>query len=249
VAKQKKKRVLQDHKQIGKRFIPPFLQQLNLKELSYVKLLFPHLVWMGLLNDRFGYKMGVNLSIELAKLSHSVFGSKKHVNFALCGSYSVLSPELKSKIVRACEQNGWLKDVQRALAPITHHYDEFPMAFLGIGDLSANPGILLQELKQTVAKCMNKYETPGLVLQTNLIVAQTATGGLFFSEDIKLPDFDSIVSDPDSEAAKRAAAFVRAGALAMCMPDDLPLYEKWSKSFWNQGYRVDPCSFLEDHDD
>ncbi len=123
------------------------------------------------------------------------------------------------------------------------------MAFLGIGDLSVNPGILLQELKQTVAKCMNKYETPGLVLQTNLIVIQAATGGLYFSNDIKLPDFDSIISDPDSDAARRAAAFVRAGSLAMFMPDDLPLYEKWSKSFWNQGYKVDSCKFSEDHDD
>jgi hypothetical protein len=122
------------------------------------------------------------------------------------------------------------------------------MAFLGIGDLSVNPGVLLKELKQTVVKCMNKYETPGLVLQTNLIVIRAATGGLFFSEEVKLPDFDSIIRDPDSEAAKRAAGFVRAGALAMCMPDDVTLHEKWSRSFWNQGYKLDPCSFSEDYD-
>jgi hypothetical protein len=123
------------------------------------------------------------------------------------------------------------------------------MAFLGIGDLSVNPEILLQEHKQTVAKHMNKYETPSLVLQANLIVTQAATGGLFFSKDVRMPDFESIIRDPDSEAAKHAAAFVRAGALAMCMPDDLPLYEKWSKSFWNQGYKLDRCSFPEDCDD
>ena len=245
----KKKSVLQDHKRIGKRFIPPFLQLLNLKELSYVRLIFPHLVWMGLLNDRFGYRDGVNISIELAKLAHSTLGSEKHVNFALCGAYSSLSSESKAEILRECKQKGWLKDVQRALAPISLYYGEFPMAFLGIGDLSVNPGILLQELKQTVAKCINKYETPGLVLQTSLMIIQSATGGLVFSSDIELPDFDSIIREPDSEAAKRAGAFVRSGALMTFQPEEIGLYEKWPKSFWDQGYKVDTCSFTEDHDD
>jgi hypothetical protein len=109
MAKQKKKGVLQDHKRVGKRFIPPFLQLPNLKDLSYVSLIFPHLAWMGLLNDRLGYKQGVNLSVELAKAAHSALGSEKHVNFALCGSYSVLSHEAKSQIIRECDQKGWLK--------------------------------------------------------------------------------------------------------------------------------------------
>lgn len=240
---QRQKGILQDHKRVGKRFVPPFLQLPNLKELNYVKLIFPHLAWMGLLNDRFGCKQGVGLSVELAKLAQSLLGSEKHVNFALCGSYDALSHEAKSRMVRECDEKGWLKDIQRALAPITLQYDEFPMAFLGIGDLSVNPETLLQELKRTVASCLNKYETPGLVLQANLIVIQGATGGLYFSKDVKLPDIEAIIKSPDSEAAKHAAAFVRAGAMAMFQPEDLLSHEKWSKSFWNQGYKVDSCSF------
>jgi len=244
MAKHKKKGVLQDHKQVGKRFVPPLLQLRNVKDVSFVKHLFPHLVWMGLMNDRFGYARGVRLSIDLAKITHSALREEKHMNFALCGSYSFLSPEAKSKIVIECDEKGWLNDIRRALAPLTLQYDDFPMAFLGIGDLDVKSGVLLQELKRTVGKCINKYETPGLVPQTNLIMVQAVTGGLNISKDIQMPDFDSIIKDPDSEAAKRAAAFVRAGSLAMCMPDELML-EKWSKSFWNQGGKVDSCLFSE----
>lgn len=248
MAKQKKKKVLQDHKQVGKRFIPPFVQELKMKELSYVNLVFPHVVWMGLLNDRFGYRAGVNLSIELAKIAHAAHRSEKHVNFALCGSYSMLLPESKSEVLRVCEKQGLLKDIQRALAPITLHYDGFPMSFLGIGDISTDPKTLLMELKHAIQGCINKYETPGLVLQANLIVAQAATGGLCISENIILPDFESIITKPDSEDAKRAGAFVRASSFAMFLPNDIELYEAWSKQFWNQGYKIEPCFFSGDDD-
>lgn len=245
--KNKKKGVLQDHKRIGKRFIPPLLQLRNIKDVSFIKQLLPHLVWMGLINHRFEYAKGVRLAIDLAKITHSVFGGEKHANFALCGNYSLLSPEAKSEVVAICEKKGWLNDIRRSLAPLVLQYDDFPMAFLGIGELDVRPEVLLQELKKVVGKCINKYETAGLVLQTNLIMVQATTGGLRISQDIRLPDFDSIINDPGSEAAKRAAAFVRAGSFAMCMPDE-HILEKWSKSFWNQGLKVDSCSFSEDGD-
>ena len=248
MAKKRKKEVLQDHKRIGKRFVPPLLQLQNVKDVSFIKQLFPHLVWMGMINHRLEYAKGVRLAIDLAKISHSVLKDEKHKNFALCGNYSLLSPEAKSEIVTICQKKGWLNDIQRSLAPLTLQYDDFPMAFFGIGDLDVKPEVLLQELRRVVAKCINKYETSGLVLQTNLIMVQAATGGLRISQHIQLPDFDSIINSPDSEAAKRAAAFVRAGAFAMCLPDDCML-EKWSKSFWNQGLKVDSCSFSEEGDD
>jgi hypothetical protein len=247
MAKQKKKEVLQDHKRIGKRFVPPLLQLRNVKDVSFIKQLFPHLVWMGLINQRLEYEKGVRLTIDLAKISHSVFKDEKHVNFALCGNYSLLSSEAKSEIITICQEKRWLNDIRRSLAPLILQYDDFPMAFFGIGDLDVKREVLLQELKRVVGKCINKYETPGLVLQTNLIMVQAATGGLRISPHIQFPDFDSIVNDPDSEAAKRAAVFVRAGSFAMCMPDEYVL-EKWARSFWNQGSKVDSCSFSEDGD-
>ncbi|MGE0275103.1 MAG: hypothetical protein AB7G68_00990 [Nitrospiraceae bacterium] len=246
MAGQKSKKVLQDHKRVGKRFIPPFVQEFKMEELSYVNLVFPHVLWMGMLNDNFGYRTGVNLSIALTKTAHAAHRSEKHVNFALCGSYSMLLPESKSEILRVCEKQGVLKDIQRALAPIIVHYDGFPMSFLGIGDISTEPQILLMELKRAIQRSINKYETPGLVLQANLIVAQAATGGLYISENIKLPDFDSIIAQPDSEEAKHAGAFVRASSFAMFLPNDISLYEAWSRQFWNQGYKIEPCFFSGD---
>ena len=76
MAKHQKKGVLQDHKRVGKRFVPPLLQLRNIKDASFVKHLFPHLVWMGLMNERFRYAKGVKLTIDLAKIAHSASGTK-----------------------------------------------------------------------------------------------------------------------------------------------------------------------------
>ena len=130
------------------------------------------------------------------------------MNFALCGSYSLLSPETKSQIVTECEERGLLNDIRRSLAPLALLYDDFPMAFLGIGDFDVRHGVLLQELKQTVGKCINNYETPGLMLQTNLIMVQAVTGGLSISNDIQLPDFASIIKDPAEDKTMYRESFL-----------------------------------------
>lgn len=238
--------VLKDHKRVGKRFIPPMLQLPNWQEVSYINQIFPHLVWMGLINDRLGYREGVALSIDFGKLAHSIHKAEKNINFAICGSYSLLSQENKSAVVKLSKEKGWLPKLQRALAPMTVHYSEFPLTFLGLGDTEIAPKVLLKELKQCVARHLNKYEAPSLVLQANLLAIRAATGGISFAQHIELPDLDAIITAPDSDKAKRAGAFVRASALSEWMPGKPEVLEQWSRSFWNQGYKIDTCMLVEE---
>jgi hypothetical protein len=57
------RRVLDDHKQVGKKFLPPFIAHLgSLNEVSWVDDLLPELLWLGMLNDRHGLRAGVSLN-------------------------------------------------------------------------------------------------------------------------------------------------------------------------------------------
>ena len=44
---QKKKKILEGHKRIGKRFIPPMMQLPMMRSTSYVNDMLPELVWIG----------------------------------------------------------------------------------------------------------------------------------------------------------------------------------------------------------
>ena len=55
-----RKKVLQDHKQRGKTLIPPVTHMLGpLREVSWVKTILPELLWVALIQDRYGHHMGV----------------------------------------------------------------------------------------------------------------------------------------------------------------------------------------------
>jgi len=47
--------VLLDHQRIGKRLIPPLMQEINYQEISWGKQLIPELIWLALINNRRGF--------------------------------------------------------------------------------------------------------------------------------------------------------------------------------------------------
>jgi hypothetical protein len=51
----KKKIILGDHKKVGSKFIPP-MAQLGITDVSTINQIFPEIIWMGLLNDSYGYR-------------------------------------------------------------------------------------------------------------------------------------------------------------------------------------------------
>ena len=62
-----RRRVLRDYRQEGKRFIPPFLQHMRLKESRWTDDRVPELVWIALLIETFGLEEGVAVAASVAK--------------------------------------------------------------------------------------------------------------------------------------------------------------------------------------
>ena len=53
-----RRRVLQGYRQEGKRFIPPFLQQVSLTQTDWMNERVPELVWIALLVHVYGVQEG-----------------------------------------------------------------------------------------------------------------------------------------------------------------------------------------------
>lgn len=215
------------------------MQMPNIRETSYINDLLPHVVWMSLLNDELGVHRGIQASFELAKLTHSIHMSEQHVNFAVCGNYNRLSAEEKVALVETLKQRGSLDLYQQALSPLLQLHPACPMRFLGFAQQTE--AALIDRLRRAVEIVFDRYGTPAAIMHANLIMIRASTGGLFIAEHIDIPDFDALVRDPDSEAAKRAASFARSGAMQELMADEQKFQLTWSKAFWNRNYRLDSC--------
>lgn len=238
--KTKKEKILEDHKKVGSKLIPP-MAQLGMTEISYVNQIFPEIVWMGLINQREGYRSGTKVVEFMAKRSNEIKTSEKYINFSLASSYGKLGEEQKTQIVADLKKENIYSIIQQSLAPLTCLYDNFPMAFLGPPIEHIGKDTLIEVLKACISKYINKYEQPGMVMQASVMYIRGITGGLFFAKGLEVPDLDKIINDFDSEEGQRAASSVRAFVLSEYIPLGEEKSDSWARSFWNQCYKLDKC--------
>lgn len=238
----KKEKVLEDHKKVGSKFIPP-MAQLGMTEISYVNQIFPEILWMGLINKREGYRNGIKIVEFMAKRLNEIKTSEKYINFSLASSYRKLGKEQKEQIVADLKKERSYSIIQQSLAPLICLYDDFPMAFLGPPIEHIDKNTLIKVLKDCISECINKYEQPGMVMQASVMYIRGITGGLFFAKGMEVPDLDKIVNDFDSEEGQKAASSVRAFVMSEYMPLGEKKSDSWARSFWNQGYKLDKCHF------
>lgn len=204
---------------------------------------------MGFLNDTLGYHKGTEISANFAKDAKGMDSNKKHGNFALASLYWLLSNDEKEALLRKAEERNILTVLQDTLEPIITLYENFPLSFIGKPSKKKDKSALIEIVKEIINKHINKYEMPGMAIQASTMYIRIITGGLKFTNGMKAPDLEKIISDPESEAGKHASGFVRATIMQEFMPAGVVRPDEWAESFWNQGYSIDACSFPWEEDD
>lgn len=235
----KQKQNLKDYKREGKRFIPPLKQLPQVREFSYVNDMLPDLVWMGLIHDRAGYHFGAKVLEVVVKVTKEVPPREKSFNYALQVAYAGLSDELKSKILRGWEQENLLNSIRDAIAPLILLYDGCPLAFVGPPENVLSESDLVSRISRTVAKHLDKTETPGMVLHGTMLLTRLMAGTIKFAQHIEIPDLNSVIDNPGSDEARRAASFMRSSAGAEWAMLEVP--NDWAKHFWNRNAKLSKC--------
>lgn len=198
--------ILDGHKRVGKKFLPP-LRQLpgQMNEVSWVNRILPELIWMGVLNDNFGMRRGIELSSELARLANETYAEQKSPNFAFASSYSVLDADKKNLLLEKLETKRILADLRNGLIGFLNLYPKSPVSFLRIA-LDNGSEHLIGSMKATLEHYFFRREQPAMVLQANVVYVAGICGKLFYTNNVKPPNLDALVSNFDSEEGRRAAA-------------------------------------------
>ena len=69
--------ILSDHKRIKKKLVPPILQIGKFHEVKWVDYILPELLWLGLLNEFHGLKLGAELGLSLANAANKLNNQPK----------------------------------------------------------------------------------------------------------------------------------------------------------------------------
>lgn len=238
-----KKRNLKGYKREGNRFIPPMKQLPMVREQSYINDMLPELIWLGLIHDWREYSFGARVLEAIVKSTKTWPKNNKPCNYALQAAYEELTPEQKTELVEALTSAGVIEDIRYAVAPLVLLYDGFALSFLGPPPTVIHREVLIQRIADCVRKHLDKYETPGIVLNGTMLLTRLLAGTIKFAAHIKIPDLNEVVERPDSEEARRAASFMRANAIGEFGMLELP--PTWAKHFWNRGAELAPCQLPE----
>ncbi len=245
MAKKIAETVLNDHRRIGKKFIPPIIDKLGstFKETSWVKLSIPELIWIALLNYRCGYKEGADLSLSLAKATKEATGKIEW--YAPLSSFSALTKQQKGKIIEILKQEAKLDKLVVGLYPLLCLYPQFPLSFIGKVKKPNREEreIYLSHMKSVLENQYDKRSKEATFTQANAIYICFVLGKLQVTSKSSLANFPEIENYPNSEESKKIAAAIRAAINGFIGLDIAENMTNWPAYFWNRGLEIDKCEY------
>lgn len=241
----RKKPVLPDHQQIRKRLIPPLMQGINYQEISWRKQLIPELVWLALINNRYGYMEGAELALALPKSVEEA--TKNHPMgawFVTVSSYTQLSIEEKKKTVELLRSKNVFDQYRIALLPLIYFYPYCPLSFLfnleTIKEIDTGD---LEEIKKALESISDRRSVEATFIQANAVYIGFTVGKLVVSPNVSLARFPEVQYYPNTEVSKQVAANIRAMVNTIFDVDDIKDDSSWPAYFWNHGLELEKCSF------
>jgi hypothetical protein len=237
--------VLGDHTREGKLLKPP-LSRLPLEETSWAEQTLPELLWIGLLQKKYGLARGVALSLALADTANQAkANTSSKLWFAATSSYAALEEGEWDRVRRMLRDSGKLDEVARALTPLLYFYPGCPFTQL----LTYTPprpsdeDQALRGLKNLLESLFNKYERDAVLTQATAVYIALATGKLTLAGSTNLENLESVKEFPHTEESRMVAASVRSTCNFLIGMAVEQFDSGWALYFWKRGFEIDSCEY------
>lgn len=231
---------LTDHKKVGKRFIPPLLQFEKVVETSWIDVGIPELIWIALLLDSYGLKKAAELTTALAKAYAKVRGESW---YACLNTLQSNDPDELTRITTILKEGGVWDALRKPLLPLTIHYPDSPLSFLG-PDKSLSDRTRLREfnrLKRVLASLYDRASREATLTQAVAIYLGGVLGIFQFPESPFFAHFEKISEYPKTQLSEMIAGSIRAMITAIIGQFAENGESSWPTRFWNQGLSLERC--------
>lgn len=239
----KKKTILEGHKRLGNRMIPPMLQIPNMTFTAFRNDMLPDLVWMAPFFLRCNDRIAVNTIMDFLKVCTDAIDDDTTSPLSFLSNFDKLNDEKKYCVINKLRSSDVLEIVLKQLNHQNSLFHDYPLKFIFADNLEQiDKDHAVKLLEEDVDPLLDRYSQIATKVQVTTIVSMMATGKLFIHQDIDFPDPNSIFLDPSSDEAKKVASFARASLNAGTGFDtDNAELKTWPKSFWNQAFKLSEC--------
>ena len=228
--------ILDGHIRKKKKLIPPILSFSETTFISSIDLIFPEIVWVGILLDWHGLRDGIDI---VSKALQKLWGIREKTNWYRFTEIAAHAADLP----QALEEDD-LSDIEIAFATLRMAYD---WPGLDWANSHEDASEAQKRINTTVRKYWNRFEQPYLTILSTLIYSMAISGRMKFAKGT-VPDIEAIVSDWGSDRAEKAACSVRACSMAFFPHDTSENAEAWCKHFWRRNYQMSGCEYHDNGD-
>lgn len=241
----KKRAVLSDHKKVGQRLVAPFNQMLGpMKEISWVRLIIPELLWIGLIQYEHGHRRGIELVTSFARLAREICPEAPSKIFAAVSSFLQLSTAEREQLRNALAKQGELLVIQRSLFPLISWYPDCPLRFVFTETPPAPSVEALKQVKKLVFSLCQRSERDPMMIQATAVWLALDANVLKVFRGLALAQFPKIEDYPETELSRKIGGSIRSTLNLFFGSDSVHSVDTaWSTYFWNRGLEIDPCEF------
>lgn len=236
------KKVLADHKKIGKRFIPPLLQLGKFEDAKWAEEIIPEVIWIAFLHLHCGIVKGTALALKIATAANQLRPADgKKTLFAVASRLGELDEEERKTVLRSLDQATELPLVQEALESLGALYPTFPISFLAAGVAKPDTAKSVALVRGILDYLFDRRTKEAVQVQATVIYIAFVTEMLKVQPGMSLAEFPEVEKYPTTEKSNRVAAAVRASVSTFFAVEGA---SKWSREFWNRGLELLPCELV-----
>ena len=232
-----KKKVLKDHKQKGKVFTPPLMQNHFLKPLSWINDLVPELLWIALVHRKLGRKEA-NETI-LALHQEYVRISETEYLLPFISSYDTLSKVLKKKLKEEFQKTEHYEKLFFGLIELQYFYEGHPLEFLYDDKSISIEEVELQTIKSTLEEILVRRTKDSTLVQGAFYYVSFLVGKIQPLRKETILEINELSNYPDSELSREIASSIRATINAVAGIGKNPDCT-WIRDFWNKSFQIEP---------
>ena len=236
--------MLESHKKIGKRIVPPLAEVGPWKEVSWIDELLPELLWIGLLNTQHGLATAAHVCTEVAKAAEperQSMGPDKHV--CLISSFELFGPDQFARFRDRLETAHVLHDLNVALSPLYTAYPQCPLA--GLADRKDDLQSATAKIRDLLPTFFNRREEEATFIQILAVYMMLVQGRLFVSQKTPFANFPAVEDYPHTEESRRIASGCRAITNMLASDSSNESGTSWPGYFWNRGLELEKCKPAE----
>ena len=226
--------ILDGHIRKKKKLVPPILAFPQTTFVSSIDLIFPEIIWIGLLLDLHGLRDGIEIVSDALK---DLWNTHLQVNWYRFSEIAAHPDDVCS--VLGVDRLYILKP---AFAALKITYDWPGLDWANSSDDSSDAE---HSVGTAVRKYCDRFEQPYLTILATIIYSMGISGKVKFATGT-VPDIEAVASDWGSDRARSAASSLRAFSMAFFPNDGSEASEHWCKHFWRRNYEMSSCELNDD---